>query len=299
MRSLHVSKNPSPWHWLQGDSALPVKDVELSRKSSSCPSWEMIEQNQGETGRGDPQHGATNTVLFLQPHCSHWHGSPKMFSWGQRWNHTALNSYNTLCEASSETAINQFFKTKGNEDQFFLKTHGKSESCLVCTVKRNNSRTQTETQSPLFGCLYKCAVMFWFGEVHQDRSLHCTTPTKAALLFLVRKIYFSSWLIGWVHASNSSSSVETLPDTASWCALKKATFHSGIISFSCTSVLLHGAPILLFLLRQDSSDASNTPIRAGLLHTWDILFLHYQKTQGGNRFLFPTYSIAFKSPRYN
>lgn len=168
---------------------------------------------------------------------------------------------------------------------------------MLCTIKKNNGRTDTENQNHLSGCLYKFAVAFCFVESPSGPlcSLHCTIPIKTGLLFLISKIYFSSWLMGWLHPSNLSVSVKTLPDTASWCSLNDATFHSSIIVFGCTSVLLCGALSLLFLLRQDSSNASDIFVWAGSLHTGDIIFFHYWKTKRETVFSFPLKEMHWKA----
>lgn len=156
------------------------------------------------------------------------------------------------------------------------------------TASYNEEKQRQNWKSkPSSGCFTNPQLHFALWKVHQDHFTLCIAPflQKQPLLFLTSKIYFSFWLMGWRHTSNLSLSAKTLP---SWCPLNDAPFHSSISPFGCTLALLHRALLLLFLLRQGSSNAPRTPVWAGSLHTGDIIFFHTETLKRGNRFLLST-----------
>lgn len=140
------------------------------------------------------------------------------------------------------------FKKQSSKDKSFWK-HVFKWLLLgwIMTASYNEEKQrQNGKPKPSFWLPYKSAVAFGFMESPSGplHSLHCTIPTKAALLLLTSKIYFSFWLTGWRHTSNLSLPAKRPPR----CPLNDAPFHSSISPFGCTLALLHGALLLLFLL---------------------------------------------------
>lgn len=159
---------------------MPVKGVGCSRKCSACQGGEKMKGKQ----RGE----SCNTALPKSASFSSrtevpWHRSPKMSSWGQGWNHDLSNSENHLRGEGPRCPLFKLLKTKGSEGQPFLKTYGKPELWLRCTVKRNNCKTGTEITKHLPGCLHKIQTLSFLGEVHQDHFALCIAP------FLQRQAY--------------------------------------------------------------------------------------------------------------